>query len=178
MIKSFINKVAQFHDAFGIKRGNVDAELRYKLFKEELDEYIKARKENDIVEISDAVVDMLFIACGTVDLHRWSFEGCGNFSTSADDTIDKRLNSINESLKWLMVDSVLMLSMRHGIYDILPELFDEVFRSTMSKLDKDGNPIINDGVIRPDLPVGKILKSENYFKPDIEGILRKHGKIN
>ena len=41
MIQDFIKKVREFHDAFGVERGNVDAELRYELFKEEFEEYLE-----------------------------------------------------------------------------------------------------------------------------------------
>lgn len=47
--------------------------------------------------------------------------------------------------------------------------------SNMSKLDENGEPIINgEGIAaegqpwhKPELPVGKILKSKNFYKPDI-----------
>ena len=41
MIQDFIKKVGEFHDAFGVQRGNVDVELRCKLFKEEFEEYLE-----------------------------------------------------------------------------------------------------------------------------------------
>ena len=63
MVKEMIKKVSEFHDAFNVKRGNVDVELRYKLFKEEFDEYKDAK---DLVERADAIVDMLYIACVTL----------------------------------------------------------------------------------------------------------------
>jgi predicted HAD superfamily Cof-like phosphohydrolase len=47
----------------------------------------------------------------------------------------------------------------------------EVFCSNMSKLDDDGNPIINDGVLRPDLPVGKLLKSDNYIPANLVRVI-------
>lgn len=56
------------------------------------------------------------------------------------------------------------------------EIFDEVHASNMSKLDNDGNPIVSDGVT-PAIhdgkikPLGKILKSENYFDPDLKAII-------
>lgn len=53
--------------------------------------------------------------------------------------------------------------LRHGLQDKIGEVFDEIQRSNMSKLDKDGNPIFRED--------GKILKGENYFKPDIKKIL-------
>ena len=47
----------------------------------------------------------------------------------------------------------------------------EVHRSNMSKLDENGRPIINDGVIDPTRPVGKILKGPNYRPPDLGPLL-------
>ena len=51
----------------------------------------------------------------------------------------------------------------HGLQDKIELIFEEIQKSNMSKLDKNGNPIY-----RQD---GKILKSENYFKPNISKIL-------
>jgi predicted HAD superfamily Cof-like phosphohydrolase len=52
----------------------------------------------------------------------------------------------------------------HGMGDLLEPLFDEVQRSNMSKLDKDGNVLY-----RAD---GKILKSDLFTKPSLEPIVR------
>ena len=41
----------------------------------------------------------------------------------------------------------------------LDKCFDEVQRSNMSKLGKDGKPIYNEH--------GKVMKGPNYFKPDL-----------
>ena len=41
----------------------------------------------------------------------------------------------------------------------LDNCFEEVQRSNMSKLDKNGEPIYNDK--------GKVMKGPNYFKPDL-----------
>lgn len=54
--------------------------------------------------------------------------------------------------------------LRHGLQDKITEVFEEIQRSNMSKLDAEGKPIY-----RAD---GKVLKSELYFKPDITKILR------
>lgn len=48
------------------------------------------------------------------------------------------------------------------------KVFNEVFRSNMSKLDSDGNPILSDGTTAP---LNKIMKSDNYFAPDIKSVL-------
>lgn len=71
-----INAVKTFHNAFGISNASdptsVDlntALLRYKLMREENEEYLKAAEEGDIVEVADALGDMLYILCGTILKH-------------------------------------------------------------------------------------------------------------
>ncbi|MFM7309503.1 MAG: hypothetical protein ACKOZY_02755, partial [Flavobacteriales bacterium] len=54
----------------------------------------------------------------------------------------------------------------HGLQHVMDDVFEEIQRSNMSKLDANGNPIFRED--------GKVLKSELYFKPDIAGILQKH----
>ena len=55
----------------------------------------------------------------------------------------------------------------HGMQDVIEEVFDAVHNSNMSKLDENGKPIINgqNGVLREDLPIGKVVKSDRYFTP-------------
>jgi predicted HAD superfamily Cof-like phosphohydrolase len=55
--------------------------------------------------------------------------------------------------------------LRHGLHDKIEEVFLEIQRSNMSKLDANGKPIFRED--------GKVLKSEFYFKPDIRAILEK-----
>lgn len=54
--------------------------------------------------------------------------------------------------------------LKHGLQDKIAEVFEEIQRSNMSKLDADGKPIYRED--------GKVMKSELYFKPDIAKILR------
>ena len=44
-------------------------ELKYRMMKEELDEYLEACKNKDIVEISDSLTDILYVLLGTVLYH-------------------------------------------------------------------------------------------------------------
>ena len=44
--------------------------LRYNLLKEENEEYLNACKNKDIVEIADALGDILYIVAGTLLQHR------------------------------------------------------------------------------------------------------------
>lgn len=128
-VEETIDAVRIFHDAFGISNAQkVTAELseqdytlRYNLLKEENEEYLEACKQNDIVEIADALGDQLYILCGTI--------------------------------------------LKHGLQYKIEEVFKEIQRSNMSKLGADGKPIYRED--------GKVMKGENYFKPNIKGILEK-----
>src|SRR3954468_20102575 len=53
----------------------------------------------------------------------------------------------------------------YGLQHKIEEVFDEIHRSNMSKLDDNGKPIYRED--------GKILKSANYFKPNIKLVLDK-----
>ncbi len=55
--------------------------------------------------------------------------------------------------------------MKHGMQNVIEEVFKEIQRSNMSKIGEDGKPIYRED--------GKILKGKNYFKPDIKSILNK-----
>ena len=77
MIKKELDSVKLFHKKFNINylndpKANIPEEikeLRFKLMEEENLEYLKATKENDLVEIADALGDMLYILCGTIISH-------------------------------------------------------------------------------------------------------------
>ena len=77
MIKNELNAVAEFHNAFGIDSADSPIVsipqqtviLRHNLMKEENDEYIEAAQNNDLVEVADALGDMLYILCGTILSH-------------------------------------------------------------------------------------------------------------
>ena len=77
MIKKEIDSVKLFHKKFNIDyldepTANIPEEikqLRFKLMEEENLEYLKATRENDLVEIADALGDMLYILCGTIISH-------------------------------------------------------------------------------------------------------------
>lgn len=76
-MKDKIEAVKQFHTAF--KLGYLEAPkadlgqdknlLRYKLMREENEEYLEAANNNDLVEVADALGDMLYILCGTIIEH-------------------------------------------------------------------------------------------------------------
>jgi|TARA_B110000240_G_C13471095_1_gene440992 predicted HAD superfamily Cof-like phosphohydrolase len=126
-LQEAIDYVQTFHDSFKIHSTDVPTvevedrliDLRHKLMAEENDEYLEAAKSGDLVEVADALGDMLYILCGTI--------------------------------------------ITHGMQHKIEEVFSEIQRSNMSKLDKDGNPIYRED--------GKVMKSDLYFKPNIGEIL-------
>ena len=123
-MKKQLDSVKQFHDTYKIGYSNDPIadlgpkknKLRFELMSEENEEYLDASNNNDIIEVADALGDMLYILCGTI--------------------------------------------IEHGMQDIIEPVFDEIQKSNMSKLGKDGNPIFRED--------GKVMKGPNYFKPDFK----------
>ena len=95
--------------------------LRFDLMKEENEEYLEAAKRGDIVEVADALGDMLYILCGTI--------------------------------------------IEHGMQDVIEDVFEEIHRSNLSKLDENGNPIYRED--------GKVIKGPNYFPPNLKQFFQK-----
>lgn len=81
-MKHKIGAVQQFHEAFklGVKQnptadlGEAKNKLRYNLMAEENDEYFEAAQNNDLVEVADALGDMLYILCGTILEHGMQYK--------------------------------------------------------------------------------------------------------
>tara|TARA_B100000902_G_scaffold142238_1_gene139872 strand:+ start:87 stop:479 length:393 start_codon:yes stop_codon:yes gene_type:complete len=77
MIQKPIDSVKKFHDAFSIDIASKPTtnlsldkiKLRYDLMQEENDEYLIAAKNDDLIEVADALGDMLYILCGTILTH-------------------------------------------------------------------------------------------------------------
>jgi predicted HAD superfamily Cof-like phosphohydrolase len=76
-MKNKIAAVHEFHSAFGLGiENNPTADLdirknllRYELMREENEEYLEAANNGDLVEVADALGDMLYILCGTIIEH-------------------------------------------------------------------------------------------------------------
>ena len=77
MIKKPIEAVTKFHESYGLgiehtPKANLPkniSELRFNLMKEENEEYLRATRDEDLIEIGDALGDMLYILCGTIIAH-------------------------------------------------------------------------------------------------------------
>ncbi len=76
-MKKRIAAVTEFHTAFKLNMnskpianiGEDRKKLRFELMKEENEEYLEAAQNNDLVEVADALGDMLYILCGTIIEH-------------------------------------------------------------------------------------------------------------
>ncbi|CAM3926542.1 nucleoside triphosphate pyrophosphohydrolase family protein [Flavobacterium cucumis] len=72
-----LKAVKIFHETYGLgiseemkaDLGTLKNELRFNLMKEENEEYLEAVRNNDIIEVADALGDMLYILCGTILEH-------------------------------------------------------------------------------------------------------------
>ena len=81
-MKKKIKAVKKFHKAFGIgyekepiaKLPEKKLQLRYDLMEEENREYLEAARNNDLVEVADALGDMLYILCGTILEHGMQYK--------------------------------------------------------------------------------------------------------
>ena len=75
-MKNQIEKVEEFHNAFGQDNGKSpgtitwsESKLRHALMAEENDEYLDACAKQSVVDIADALGDKLYILCGTILKH-------------------------------------------------------------------------------------------------------------
>lgn len=76
-MKRKLEAVGKFHRAFGLgisdqpvaDLGQDKNRLRFNLMAEENEEYLEAAESNDLVEVADALGDMLYILCGTILEH-------------------------------------------------------------------------------------------------------------
>jgi predicted HAD superfamily Cof-like phosphohydrolase len=124
-MKNLIEKVEEFNKAFNLpirtETTNIsrnEIALQYRLLLEELEEYADAAADGDLVEVADAIGDMLYVLIGT--------------------------------------------AIRHGVQNKMEDIFNEIHRSNMSKLE-DGKPIYNES--------GKVMKSSTYSPPNIKFLL-------
>ena len=92
--------------------------LRVSLIEEELNELKVALKQKNLVEIADALTDILYVTYGAGHAFGLNLDAC----------------------------------------------FNEVQKSNMSKLGKDGKPIFNEK--------GKVMKGPNYFAPNFSKVMK------
>ena len=146
-----VGLVKEFYIAFGQQEflekemTKERMELRERLFDEELKEYNDAEKNNDKVEMLDAVCDMCYILVGTLlEMHKGNVDAVTDVIYFEEDDKSK-----------FIFEKVF----ENEFNDIFVKAFVEVHKSNMSKL-QDGKAIF-----RAD---GKILKGADYFRPNLK----------
>ena len=55
--------------------------------------------------------------------------------------------------------------LKHGMQNVIEQVFDEIQSSNMSKLGADGKPVLRED--------GKILKGPGFFRPDLAKFLKE-----
>ncbi len=81
-MKSKIKAVELFHKSFGLgvlqepkaDLGESKNKLRFNLMDEENKEYLEAANDGDLIEVADALGDMLYILCGTILEHGMQYK--------------------------------------------------------------------------------------------------------
>lgn len=152
----------------------------YKAFKEPIPEEGPASLDESVIPQDRIVLKMKLIAeefielveavygksAGVVLKHAWA----------AAEELDDGTRDVVEAADALgdlqVVENGFAIEARIPVDAVLAE----VHLSNMSKLDENGEPIRSDGVTPAVYdgkvkPVGKLLKGQNYFDPDLEAIL-------
>ncbi|WP_047415990.1 nucleoside triphosphate pyrophosphohydrolase family protein [Cellulophaga sp. Hel_I_12] len=81
-MKNKLEAVALFHETFGMgvsktMKANLGVDtnkLRFNLMDEENKEYLEAAEANNLIEVADALGDMLYILCGTILEHGMQYK--------------------------------------------------------------------------------------------------------
>lgn len=174
------NNVSMFQKTYGFKRfkkrNNISKTkiFRWSLFSEEFKELLKAIKENDKIEIADGYADCYYVLLGTL----WTFKN----EPKTFKEIELKLNELEEEILSIYSEEQFI------------EIFNEVHRSNMSKscstidevyatmaqekyknikytfniVNGKYNIIVDEDFPQMDLMKGKLLKSINYSKPNLE----------
>ena len=81
-MKHQLNSVKKFHQVYKLTYSDLPTakikketiKLRYNLMAEENQEYFDAANNDDLVEVADALGDMLYILCGTILSHGMQYK--------------------------------------------------------------------------------------------------------
>jgi predicted HAD superfamily Cof-like phosphohydrolase len=187
--------VLEFHRIFNLNIGLLpylphlaERELRRVLLIEECEEFCKAYDEDDMVEMADGLADICYIIAGTCISYGISPEG--RYMSPYEDKLIQMDIFIHTNPKTLvqeelakymvaerdddlekvrtllvgMMDIVFGISLHLGIP--INEVFLEVHRSNLSKVEEDGKPRYRED--------GKLLKGSRFSPPSIKPILDKY----
>lgn len=190
-----LKQVKDFNKAFNLpmnletpKQSLID--LGASLLEEELDElweavniYNHKDKDKGIIAYFDALIDLQYVLLGRYLLHGIEYTYVNKYDNISGFELEYRdirnhydtmytyisnykqgVFSIKHNLDTI-ANSIYYLLSQSGLLDYFDKGFTEVHASNMSKLDENNKPIFRED--------GKVMKSENYFKPNLKDILCK-----
>lgn len=180
--------VREFHTIFGHPIRTVasvscpEKILRVDLIDEELTEFDDAYNASDLVEMADALGDIVYVCYGAalcfgIDLDAPSYPVDKDFMGQAHSTFNLLLSDFGSSLSMELRKAVeaddlyntevvlgTILSSAVGAADVLGIPLDSIVaaihRSNLTKLGEDGKPIYRED--------GKVIKGPNYTTPTAE----------
>lgn len=175
-----IEQVREFNTTFGVHMSATPttrvpaAGLRYELIREEFEEFSVAEQALDIIEMADALGDILYVVHGAAlvfgvgdKLIKPTVSGNWSHGVNTESGRSELLSDLRYAIKWndefalaetlsTIVEDVYELAEGLGID--LDAVVDAIHESNMSKLGEDGKPIYREGD-------GKVLKGPSYKTP-------------
>ena len=184
---------APVHDS-PIRLSEAEVELRIRLLREEFSEYTDGEHNDDIVEVADALADMVYIIAGTVvgyglrslvqlpANYGYYHEGTRlgfpsrhiravrqeHIATAFDTYLGAEKRNELGAIAHALGDMLIYISTCATVYGIpLAAVFDEVHRSNMTKLMPDGSVLRRED--------GKVLKPPHFSPANIRSVLFPQG---
>lgn len=155
-----------------------EAKLRFCLIKEELEELLEAIGNADIVEVVDALGDIVYVVHGALQVfglskiypeepNLYSHPSVGDFRITTRTGVDNILHNLSKRV--LESNAEQVLAILHHILDAcyetagilnvdLDEIISIIHSSNMSKLGADGEPVYHE-------ETRKVLKGPDYWAP-------------
>ncbi len=131
-----IKQVIEFHEAFGVENNTKptlinDSKLRFELMKEENEEYLEACKNNDMIEILDACVDMQYILNGTIARHGLK----DVFNDAFDEVHGSNMSKLGEDGKPIYREDGKILKGKNYYKPNLAKVLEKSLKTNQLKLD-------------------------------------------
>ena len=130
-MKKYTDAVREFHTAFGLgindrPTANIGEDrnlLRFNLMKEENEEYIEAANRGDLVEVADALGDMLYILAGTIIEHGMQYK----ISEVFDEIQRSNMSKLGEDGKPIYREDGKVLKGPHYFKPNIQEILEKQF---------------------------------------------------
>ena len=188
-----INLVRRFHEAFNhpvrdtpTPLDDATLALRLNLIDEEVDELFAAIHNGDLVEIADALGDIVYVTIGMALCEGVSdrlpvYDDCnvnmgGPALDLSNEDIPYHANMIQVAIDGFaggradIEDTLYLSTILDHAYQLawtlgikLTPVIEEIHESNMTKLQEDGTAIYNE--------FGKVMKPDTYVAPDIALVL-------